>query len=225
MPSDWKTLRPTEPTTRPTAPPLPPQKTELTSLADSIPKSPFDAKVRLVIYDFDGTLADLEVDWTNLITQVWEDFLVPAGIDRTDELVYHVMERNREQLGPIFDQLCQLFASVEMAAPYEPHKEVIAEMRQAWNAGVRVAIFSSNSRNVLSRFLGENSLEGKVVPVVAFEDVDRHKPHPEGLRLILDHHGLLSQPELALFIGDSSHDEEAAKAMGVPFRQVGERKY
>ena len=225
MPSDWKTLRPTETTTRPTAPPLPPSKSELPSLAERIPRSPFDPKVRLVIYDFDGTLAELEVDWSNLVTQVWEDFLLPAGISRSDDLVYHVMERNREQLGPVFDQLCQLFASVEVAAPLTPHKEVIVELRQAWNAGVRVAIFSSNSRKVLSRFLGENGLEGKVVPVVAFEDVDRHKPHPEGLRLILDHHGLLAQPELSLFIGDSSHDQEAAEAMGVPFQQVGERKY
>ena len=225
MPSDWKTLRPTETTTRPTAPPLPPRKTELTSLAESIPSSPFDPEVRLVIYDFDGTLAELEVDWGSLVKQVWEDFLVPAGIPRSDELVYHVMERHREQLGPIFDQLCQLFASVEVAAPYTADPKAVAQLRQAWSAGVRVAIFSSNSRKVLSRFLGENGLEGKVVPVVAFEDVDRHKPHPEGLRLILDHHGLLAQPELTLFIGDSSHDEEAARALGVPFRQAGERKY
>jgi len=200
-------------------------KKELRSLLDIKPKSPFDAKIRLVIYDFDRTLAELHVEWENLVQQVWEEFLVPAGIPRSEELIYHVMERHREELGSIFDQLCQLFASVEIAAPYTPNKEAIAQLRQAWSAGVRIAIFSSNSRKVLSRFLSENNLEGKVVPVVAFEDVDRHKPHPEGLRLILDHHGLLDKPELTLFIGDSSHDEEAAKAVGVPFRQLGQRVY
>lgn len=195
------------------------------ALVKEEPKIKFDEQIRLIIFDFDGTLAELHVDWEPLVNQVWEDFLVPMGIGKTDELIYHVMERHRDDLGSLYDQLAAMFASVEVAAEYSVCEEGMELLKSARTQGLRVALHSSNSRKILNRFMKERGLEGKLVPVVGFEDVDRHKPDPEGLRIILDHHGLVSKPHHALFIGDSSHDEDCAKALGVPFRQVGERKY
>ncbi len=50
--------------------------------------------------------------------------------------------------------------------------------------------------------------------VVGFEDVEFHKPHPEGIELALTRLGVT--PKDALLVGDSAADIDAAKAAGCP---------
>ena len=50
--------------------------------------------------------------------------------------------------------------------------------------------------------------------LVGFEDVTHHKPDPEGVHLVLDQLGVLSED--ALLVGDSAADIVAAKGAGCP---------
>jgi len=48
--------------------------------------------------------------------------------------------------------------------------------------------------------------------IVGFEDVSRHKPHPEGINLALSR--LAALPRQTLVVGDSAADMEAARSAG-----------
>jgi len=53
---------------------------------------------------------------------------------------------------------------------------------------------------------------------VTGNDVEHHKPHPEGIRQALERFGL--QPSQGLMVGDSVSDAKAAHAAGVRIASV-----
>jgi beta-phosphoglucomutase-like phosphatase (HAD superfamily) len=75
------------------------------------------------------------------------------------------------------------------------------------------AVFTGRPRQeaslTLSRFAPGLTFE----PLVGMEDVERHKPHPEGLLRILE--GSKDRP--LYYIGDTVDDAECARAAKVPF--------
>lgn len=155
-----------------------------------------DQDVTTLIYDFDGTLFDLPVDWSAI----------------------------REELGVApevkFGQLLQRFlddGDLAALAVVTRHERA-AVAAGSFTTGARAcltrpgnrAIVTRNSREAVLAALGP--LAGEVF-IVGREDVRRLKPDPEGVRRVLDHFGV--EPAHAVLIGDTYHDVQAARAAGV----------
>jgi pyrophosphatase PpaX len=79
--------------------------------------------------------------------------------------------------------------------------------------GCKLAVVTSKSRTVSRRGLEVCGFDGLFPTLIAAEDVTRHKPDPEPVRLALERLG--ARPEEAVFIGDSPFDMESGRRAGV----------
>lgn len=79
--------------------------------------------------------------------------------------------------------------------------------------GCKIGIVTSKKRDVAQAHLRQTRLLDLVDALVAFEDVDKHKPDPEPILLALT--TFQAKPEETVYIGDHENDIKAAKAAGV----------
>jgi phosphoglycolate phosphatase-like HAD superfamily hydrolase len=87
------------------------------------------------------------------------------------------------------------------------------------DAGLRIALLTSDDRDPTLAFLRELRADHLVHVVVTATDVDRPKPHPDGLERIVAE--LEVSATRTLMIGDSVFDRQAARAAGAWFVAVG----
>ena len=183
--------------------------------------------MKLVIWDFDGTLAD-----TRPIIEAGMDHALRAlGLDgsvRTEWLksvglpVEEGIERTFAPLGlgmPEVLKAYRSFGHVEADAllkPFEGMTELLLELR---DLGVPMAVASSKRGEPLRRQIGALGWAGLFDPIITPDEVKAAKPDPESLVLCLAAHGL--RPEEAVMVGDAPFDLDMAQRAGVPSVAVG----
>lgn len=110
--------------------------------------------IELVVFDLDGTLINLKVDWAELKQNM------------KSENDYETIEKYE----------------LENIADAEPIELTVKLAKKLKNEGKKLAIFSSNMRKTVEKALKILDLE--VDFIVAREDVKNLKPAPEGLEKI-----------------------------------------
>ncbi len=175
----------------------------------------------LVIFDCDGVLFDSKEAnrryYNYIATQLGREPLDPQ------ELEYVHMHTAEESLGFIFRDMPQLleraFSLAEEVGydPFLPYMEkepgmeaTIANLRRA---GVKTAI-STNRSTTMPRLRELFGLDGMFDSIVCALDVERPKPHPEGVEKILRHIGI--PKEKSVYVGDSAIDQETAQNAAIP---------
>lgn len=156
----------------------------------------FDQDVTTLIYDFDGTLFHLPVDWS----AIHDELGVAPGVT----------------LGPELQRFMDDGEAAALAVVTKHERAVAA--RGSFTAGARACLTRPGNRAIVTRNSREAVLDalGKLAEgifIVGREDVRRLKPDPEGVRLVLEHFGV--KPTEAALIGDTYHDVQAARAAGV----------
>lgn len=145
------------------------------------------SNLKLVIFDLDGTLADLDIDW---------------------EGMHSALAKAKEKQNKIFEQY--ELANISKAKPIRRNIELLKAFSQM---ECKIALFTSNTRKAAISIISQNQIGNKVNLIVAREDVHMLKPSPEGLRQILKHFSM--KKEEALFIGNNWRDEEAGRRAGI----------
>jgi phosphoglycolate phosphatase len=159
------------------------------------------ADLRLVVFDLDGTLLHLEVDWVAVRRRL--------GLDATGETVGAAIERLMAAGDPALEAVTaeELRGLGEGGVPAH-----ILPVLDRLATSYRLAVCTRNSREVVRRAFAGASV-WPALDVVGREDVDRLKPDPQGLRILLERAGVV--PEQAVLVGDTSHDVLAARAAGM----------
>jgi phosphoglycolate phosphatase len=165
-----------------------------------------------VVYDLDGTLVRLDVDW---------DAVRVAVVDRLRDRDVEVGGRNLWDILDVADE----------HGVSELVEGTIAEFEQEGARGARrlpladelplsvpVGVCSLNCEAACHIALETHGIDGFVDSVVGRDTVDGHKPEPEPLLRAVELVG--GHPETALFVGDSASDREAAQRAGVAFEHV-----
>lgn len=166
-----------------------------------------------IVYDLDGTLVDLDVDW---------------AVAREDIAV--VLRARDVAIDESMD-LWTMLDAAEAAGFTQALEEKLGEHERegAWNAGhlplaaglphdVPVGVCSLNCEDACQIALERHGIERHVDAVVGRDSHERRKPDPAPLLAVLEELGVA--PENALFVGDSENDAAAAEAAGVDFRWV-----
>lgn len=83
-------------------------------------------------------------------------------------------------------------------------------------------IISSNFHESILELLNKYALTDRFNVIIGRDDVNKIKPHPEGLIRVM--HNFNLEPNRVLFIGDLSTDEEAANRAQVHYIDVKEIK-
>jgi HAD superfamily hydrolase (TIGR01549 family) len=158
--------------------------------------------LKIVVFDLDGTLYNLNVDWSHLHDQLNELGYAQAKVG---EQIAQVVERHDTTSAELVTRA--EIAGVNEGSPIPGASEVLTQLCNTFS----VAILTRNSRRAAIRAFEIMQITTDVV-IVGREDVARLKPNPEGLQRILS---LLNATadELCL-VGDTYHDVKAATALG-----------
>lgn len=176
-----------------------------------------------VLFDFDGTLVDLNIDFARMRRDV-EALLPQHGLSAkgnehlyTLELIREgmsaLMAREGEAAAEAFRQAAHaaiVAVELEAAGHAEVHAGVPELLRGLEKRGLKIGIVTRNCRAAVERILGQDTLPHDVL--VTRDDVDQVKPHPEHLTAALRELGVPA--ERALMVGDHPMDIKAGRVVG-----------
>ncbi|QCS42402.1 HAD family hydrolase [Natrinema versiforme] len=168
-----------------------------------------------VVYDLDGTLVDLDVDWNAVAVDVREVY-DSAAVDPPSDGLWDMLEAAAN---------AGLAEDVEAAIAAHEHDgartaDRLARADDLLKQSLPTGVCSLNCERACRIALEEHALTAAVDVVVGRDSVGTWKPDPEPLLATVSELG--AEPERALFIGDSARDQQTAERAGVDFEYVGE---
>jgi len=174
------------------------------------------ADYEAVVYDLDGTLVRLAVDWDEVTTDA-ASVLSARGVDTDGMDLWDILERADAE---------GLRGTVESTIADHEREGARTSRRlrlaTALTGELPVAVCSLNCEAACRIALEIHGLDSHVDAIVGRDTVDGHKPDPEPLLAAV--RGLSVAPERALFVGDSERDEVTARRAGVPFEYADDHR-
>lgn len=166
-----------------------------------------------VVYDLDGTLVNLAVNWAAVATDVI-DVYDSVGIDATGADLWGLLEDAPDHgIEPAVEET---ISRHEREGARTSRRLELAD--ELLDQTVPVGVCSLNAERACRIALETHGLADSVEVVVGRDTVETHKPNPEPLLTAVSELGV--EPSEALFIGDSPRDRTTADRAGIAFRFV-----
>jgi len=170
-----------------------------------------------VVYDLDGTLVHLAVDWGEVTTAA-ADRLAQRGLgDRVEGLNLWGLLQLADDRGHR-ESVEAVIADHEREGARASERLPMADDLPAVADRVPVGVCSLNCEAACRIALETHGLDTRVRSVVGRDSVGTAKPDPEPLLAVLDDLGV--GPDDAVFVGDTERDAETARRAGVRFHHV-----
>jgi phosphoglycolate phosphatase len=167
----------------------------------------FDA----VVWDLDGTLVELLVNWDAVAAEVTTTFEA-AGVDVDGVDLWEMLDvADAEGLR---DEVERVISAHERDGARTSERLRLADV--VGREDVAEGVCSLNSEGACRIALDVHDLSPHVEAVVGRDSVETRKPDPEPLLETLRRLG--ADPAETLFVGDSARDEETADRAGVAFK-------
>jgi pyrophosphatase PpaX len=171
-----------------------------------------------ILFDLDGTLLDTDVYISGAFNAVLLDAgLGPLDVERYRAVIGQPLADCYRHLAPGLDpvRLCEQHRvwqtrHLDLVKPMSGASELLESLRAR---GLKVAVVTTRSQRSSTPSLERSGLLSLLDTVVSAEDVSRHKPDPEPLRVALARLGV--SPARAAMVGDTSADVDAGRAAGV----------
>ncbi|WP_232686030.1 HAD family hydrolase [Halobacterium zhouii] len=179
------------------------------SAADDVDADEYAA----VVYDLDGTLADLDVDWAQVESEVGAR-LREVGVDPDHHETWELLSA-AEDAG-IGAQVNALISQHEIGGALRSTRLPTVDELAAQS--VPVGVCSLNCELAVRAALEKHDLDGLVDVVVGRDTVASRKPDPGPLLAAVEELGV--EPADVLFVGDSEKDAETAERAGTKFQWV-----
>ena len=176
---------------------------------------------KIMIFDFDGTLADT----TEVIVQIMQasirELALPActfeecastiGLRLTDipSVLFPEHIVDKEIFAATYRRLAPEFYKTDSVRLYPYVLETLTEMKER---GLTLTIASSRSKASLEELVDSLGLSSLISHIVGAEDVTEGKPCPEPVYHILEKFAV--KPEEAIVIGDTAFDIQMGKRAG-----------
>ena len=178
--------------------------------------------MKLIILDFDGTLADTR----SLIVKTMQQTLLALGLEfRTDDqctaMIGLPLKQAFTNLMPLTGEMGERCAETyrrifnENNAVYTvpAFPNVLETLHRLSEKGYILTIASSRSHRSLMEFVEDMHLNEVIPYVLGADDVTQAKPHPEPVLKTLEAFGC--KPEDAIVVGDTWYDIEMGRRAGV----------
>jgi phosphoglycolate phosphatase len=184
-------------------------------------------KAEAIIFDFDYTLADSTEGIFECINYALKSLGLPMASD--DEIRGTIGLSLLATFHKLTDGLNPNGAGDFTRHFIKRADEVMAELSYIYDYvpntlgylkanGFPLGIVSTKFRYRISTILRRESLDDLIDLIVGGEDVENHKPDPEGLNMALNKLGI--EPAKTFYVGDSPTDAQTALNAGVPFIAV-----
>lgn len=170
-----------------------------------------------VIFDFDGTLADTSELIIKSFQTVYRQFM---GEERTADYISASFGEplkvtiEREFTQP-FDEVFKVYKSYQndrFDKEVKLFNNVKETLKYLKTKNIKTAVVTSRIRQSVVDALKSFEIFDYFDEIIAVDDTENHKPHPEPLLKAIN---LLSTlPSKVLYVGDSKFDIECAKSAG-----------
>lgn len=184
---------------------------------------------KAVIFDLDGTIIDLAVDWSqlkrNLSDKFAEDYKIDCHFKSISKCLSEIVKKKDEDNLKKFFKIIEEHETrnIEKSTPIEETKFFINNLKKfGIKNDVKLAVMSLNTRKTIEKALLLTALTSKIDFIVGREDVRNWKPNPDGLLKILEK--LNIDKSKALFIGDMEKDLIAGERAGIESYLIDELK-
>lgn len=179
---------------------------------------------KLIVFDMDGVLVDVTESYRETITRTVKHF---SGVDLSPQQIQEY--KNQGGWNDDWKLSHHICATAGVEVPFETVKDYFQSiflgtgndgliLREQWVARPGVleklaaqfdfAIFTGRPRADAAISLHRFASGLTFHPIIGMEDVQHHKPHPEGLQNL---------PTVAFYVGDTVDDARCARAAKVPF--------
>ena len=167
-----------------------------------------------VVYDLDGTLVELAVDWGAVARDV-AAVLRERGVDPGTGGLWGMLERSDETGDR--EAVETTITEYERAGARQSRRLALSE---GLPHDVPVGVCSLNAEVACRLALEVHDIEAAVGPVVGRDTLQSSKPDPAGLLRVVDE--LDADPGGTVFVGDSERDAETARRAGTEFAWASE---
>lgn len=170
-------------------------------------------KKKIVILDFDGTIADTKpvilntfhrtLDAEGLPQHSDEEIASTIGLPLLE--AFPILEHmSKEKAAQCTDTYRCIFEDVNREIGVKMFPHVADTIRQLATTGHIITIATSRGYSSAAQFVKDFKLDDIITYIIAAEDVKHAKPHAEPVLKTLLHFGL--KPEEALVVGDTHFD-------------------
>lgn len=165
-----------------------------------------------VVFDLDGTLVNLNVDWRSLKDELSRITLEEKGERVTytplDQKVYEA----KDKFGTTFFQrLLDTIAEFELREEwYVIHQELVFLMRSL--SGKKVGIYSMNTEKCVMNFIDKH-LKMRVDSCITKDTCQEPKPSEKDLRKIIKEWDMTEKD--VVYIGNSESDRRSGEMTGI----------
>lgn len=179
--------------------------------------------IKCVIFDFDGTLCDLNIDWKKGFKKLEKDILqkFPLDEDEFDRLDIELKINNRvKKYGSEFktaiDEFTSDYENSEING-YKINKDIIEKYKEK-----TLCIWSGNSIKLISKILKKEKLYNNFSLILGFDSVMYNKPEIEGFQIIQKELGFKNNE--FLMIGNSEIDKLACSKSNISYLDIEDVK-
>ena len=181
--------------------------------------------IKAVIFDFDGTLAPLSLNFDHMRVEIEEiaaHYVSPEEISElrslyTLELIYTIEARLKERgtrfRSEAFERLCALeVQALQGNDPFPYTRDVLGALR---GRGMMLGIITRNCLKAVKTVFPD--IGRCVDAIVTRDDTDLVKPNPAHVEIVLSRLGV--QPDEAILVGD--HPTDIIAGIAAKTRTVG----
>ena len=171
-----------------------------------------------IIFDIDGTL----LDTTEYIYQSFEHSLKTHGYPKIHrDVMSHNIGQSLEECYLVFSgetdvaHLMKTHHTFQLEHSHLPvaYDGALRTLESLKDKGFHIGALTSRSAITVQDTLVDAGLDEYIEYVLTLDDVENHKPDPEGIYKHLNYFGV--SPEEAMMVGDSPVDVQAGKNAGV----------
>jgi phosphoglycolate phosphatase len=179
--------------------------------------------IKAVIFDFDGTLAVLNIDFSSMRERVF-DLIRRSGIEEAaiqekylleiiDEVYEMFLEKNPSGAETFYQESHDILHEVEMKAAEKGRLIPGAggTLKGLREKGIKVGIITRNCEDAVRKVFPE--IDDFCDIFVSRNSVKKVKPHPDHLTRVMD--SLKVSGEEAMMVGDHIIDIQAGKRVGM----------
>ncbi len=169
-----------------------------------------DDSIKLLIFDFDGTLANTVPHIVNCIIKCTEKYnLTKISYDEAEKYKGTIFEHAIKELGATDEQLPEIkkyyhdifFDDISDIKLYDNTLSTLKELKEK---GYAMAIASNRGRNTMNTLLKALGIDSFFEMIVCSGDVENKKPCPDMIELILKE--LHYSNDETLVLGDTKYD-------------------